>query len=113
MIGYKLFRKRKDGSLGPLFINRKQRLVPNTFYFAEAHHTKGYAFRPGWHICAEMKAPHLRQGGDRVWAKVEFDPMDIIKRPESQGGTWYLGTWINILEVYDEAEEFCSKARTA
>jgi len=86
MIGYKLFRKRKDGTLGPLFINRKQRLVPNTFYFAEAHH---------------------------VWAKVEFDPMDIIKRPDSQGGTWYLGTWINILEVYDEAEELCSEECTA
>jgi hypothetical protein len=26
MIGYKLFRKRKDGSYGPLFINRKLRM---------------------------------------------------------------------------------------
>lgn len=113
MIGYKLFRKRKDGTLGPLFINRKLKMVPDTFYFAEAHHTKGYAFRPGWHICGEMKAPHLRQGGDRVWAKVEFDPIDVIKRPESQGGTWYLGSWINILEVYDEDEELRSEVCTA
>jgi hypothetical protein len=99
MIGYKLFRKRKDGSLGPLFINRKQRIVPGNVYLFEEHETKGYAFRPGWHICSEMNAPHLRQGGDRVWAKVEFEEMDRISRPASQGGTWYLGWYIKVLEV--------------
>lgn len=113
MIGYKLFRKRKDGSLGPLFINRKQRLVPGEWYEYELHRTKGYAFRPGWHVCSEMKAPHLRQGGDRVWAKVEFDPMDVIQRPESQGGTWWLGSTIRILEVYNEDQELRSEVRTA
>ena len=104
MIGYKLFRKRKDGSLGPLFINRRQRLVIGEVYTYEAHRTKGYAYRPGWHICSEMKAPHLRQGGDRVWAKVWFMPKDIISRPESQGGTWYLGSYLQILEVYDNVD---------
>jgi hypothetical protein len=113
MIGYKLFRKRKDGSLGPLFINRKQRLVPGKWYEYELHRTKGYAFRPGWHVCSEMKAPHLRQGGDRVWAKVEFDPMDVIQRPESQGGTWWLGSTIRILEVYNEDQELRSEVCTA
>ncbi len=113
MIGDKLFRKRKDGTLGPLFINRKQRLSPGIYYEFEKHYTKGYAYRPGWHICSEMNAPHLRQGGDRVWAKVNFIPMAVIERPKSQGGTWYLGSAMKILEVYDEAEEFCSKARTA
>lgn len=113
MIGYKLFRKRKDGTLGPLFINRKQRLTLDVWYDYELHRTKGYAFRPGWHICSEMSAPHLRQDGDRVWAKVEFEPMDVIKRPKSQGGTWYLGSAIKILEVYDEEEKLRSKVCTA
>ena len=31
MLAYKLFRKRKDGTLGPLFINRKQVIVPNVW----------------------------------------------------------------------------------
>ena len=41
MIAYKLFRKRKDGSYGPLFINRKQKVYPGVTYQAEEHRTKG------------------------------------------------------------------------
>ena len=48
-----------------------------------------------------------------VWAKVEFEPMDVIKRPKSQGGTWYLGSAIKILEVYDKEEKLRSKVCTA
>ena len=98
MIGYKLFRKRKDGTYGPLFINRKLRLLQDTLYMAEDHPTKGFAHRPGWHICSEPIAPHLRQGGDRVWCKVEFDMLSTIERPLSQGGIWYLGKTLMILE---------------
>ena len=32
MIAYKLFRKRKDGTYGPLFINRKQRIHTGETY---------------------------------------------------------------------------------
>ena len=97
MIGYKLFRKRKDGSYGPLFINRKQRLLAGVTYKAEDHPTKGYAFRPGWHICTAPVAPHLRQGGDRVWCRVSFRRRSAIARPQSQGGVWYLGSTMKIL----------------
>ena len=45
MIGYKLLRVRRDGSLGPLFINRKQRIVPGVLYASEDHPTKGFAHR--------------------------------------------------------------------
>ena len=45
MLGYKLFRKRKDGTYGPLFINRKLRLVVGETYQEEDHPTKGYAHR--------------------------------------------------------------------
>lgn len=97
MIGYKLFRERKDGTLGPLFINRKQKLEVGVIYSAEEHRTKGFAFRPGWHICKEPKAPHLSTKG-RVWYKVSFKRAETLKRPESQGGVWYLGSSMKILE---------------
>lgn len=97
MIGYKLFRKRKDGTYGPLFINRRQKLEQGVEYEAEAHLTPGYAFRPGWHVCSEPLAPHLSKEG-RVWCRVEFDAVQSIRRPESQGGLWYLGRTMKIME---------------
>jgi hypothetical protein len=96
--GYKLFRKRRDGTYGPLFINRRQRLEKGIVYPYEDNPTKGYAHRPGWHVCSFPIAPHLRQGGDRVWCKVEFEVMNTLARPASQGSTWYLGSTLKILE---------------
>lgn len=98
MIAYKLLRKRRDGSLGPLFINKAQRIPLNTWLPAEEHRTKGYAFRPGWHCCAERKAPHLKEEG-RVWCKVEVNGVKAMQRPEAQGGFWYLANWMEVLEV--------------
>jgi hypothetical protein len=97
MIGYKLFRERKDGSLGPLFINRRLKIKLGTTYKMEEHRTKGFAFRPGWHICKTPNAPHLSIK-DRAWYKVEFELLDTIVRPESQGGIWYLGKNMTVLE---------------
>lgn len=96
MIGYKLFRKRKDGSYGPLFINVRQRLTPGIVYKAEDHPTKGYKHRPGWHVCALPVAPHLSKQ-KRVWCTVWID--DVVKhhRPESQGGLWYIAQYMKIL----------------
>jgi len=98
MIGYKLFRKRKDGTYGPLFINRSLRLERGRVYQAEEHRTKGYAYRPGWHICKAPVAPHLRQTGERVWCRVSFVHRATLQRPDHQGGTWYLGSALRILE---------------
>lgn len=98
MIGFKLLRQRKDGSLGPLFINRRQRLEIGVEYQAEEHRTKGYAFRPGWHILDNPEAPHLSTK-DRVWARVEFTRKETIIRPVNQGGVWYLGSSMKILNL--------------
>jgi len=98
MIAYKLVRQRRDESLGPLFINRKQRLTKGIVYQAEEHLTKGFAFRPGWHCCAEPIAPHLSKKG-RIWAKVRIVEYTQHKRPESQGGLWYTAKFMKILEV--------------
>lgn len=102
MIAYKLFRLRKDGSLGPLFINARQRLYvasPSSApYVAEAHPTKGFTFRPGWHCCSEPVAPHLSKRG-RVWCRVKISDYTEHQRPASQGGLWYTANRLSILEV--------------
>lgn len=96
MIAYKLFRKRKDGSYGPLFINRKQKLFAGITYNAEEHRTKGYAFRPGWHACAEPNAPHLTTKG-RVWCKVVIKEYNKHMRPANQGGLWFTANQLKIV----------------
>jgi hypothetical protein len=98
MIGYKLFTLRKDGSLGPLFINRKQRLEVGVWYSAQSIPTPGYAFRPGWHVLAKKSAPHLSKKG-RVWAKVVVFDYERFQRPKNQGGVWYLANHMKIVEI--------------
>jgi hypothetical protein len=101
MIAYKLFRRRKDGSLGPLFINRCQRVPVGVWLDAEAHPTSGFAFRPGWHCVARPVAPHLSTRG-RVWCKVRVQGVRRFSRPESQGGTWLLADRIKVLSELDK-----------
>jgi len=98
MEAYKLFKLRKDGTLGPLFINRRQRIAVDEWLYAESHPTKGYTPRTGWHCTLEKKAPHLSEKG-RVWAKVEVLDYTFYERPESQGGIWLLANKMKVLEV--------------
>lgn len=65
---------------------------------AEAHRTKGLAFRPGWHCCATQSAPHLSEKG-RVWCKVLIEDAQEFLRPECQGGLWFLAQRMKVLEV--------------
>lgn len=99
MIAYKLFNVRKDGSIGPLFINRRQRIPMDEWLEAEDHPTKGYARRPGWHCCRTPEAPHLSEKG-RQWYKVEIQDYQELVRPDSQGGKWYLAGRMKIIEKY-------------
>ena len=99
MIGYKLMRKRKDGTIGPLFINARQRVPVGVWLDAEAHHKKGFAFRPGWHVLDVPIAPHLKKSVDRVWVQVEYDDFETFYRPESQGGKWFLAKRMKVLRV--------------
>lgn len=88
IVAYKLVRVRKNGTLGPLFINRKQVLPTGVWLKSQAIRTRGFAFRPGWHACAKMNAPHLSKKG-RVWCKVLLRKFTPHFRPASQGGLWY------------------------
>lgn len=71
MIAYKLFRVRKDGSIGSLFINRRARLPVREWLQAQNVPTKGFKVREGWHCCPRPKAPHLSMK-DRKWFMVEM-----------------------------------------
>lgn len=99
--GYKLFKQRANGTLGPLFINARQVVEPGVWMPAEDHPTKGFAHRPGWHCTLQPVAPHLatapKHGPRRVWMRVEMTGTTKYNRPESQGGTWVLASAIRVL----------------
>ena len=96
MIAYKLVRKLKSGKLTPLFINKTQGIEFDKWYKSECHPTKGFAVRQGWHCTSKPEAPHLSKKG-RVWLKVEIEEYTEFKRPESQGGLWFLADKIRFL----------------
>ncbi len=87
----------KDGSLSPLFINKKSRIPIGEWLEAENHPTKGFKERKGWHCTLEPKAPHLSEKG-RVWVEVEVHRFYLYNRPKSQGGTWVLADRMRIIK---------------
>lgn len=98
MIGYKLFRQLKDGNITSLFIDKNTRLPTNKWLKCKKDkETKGYTYRPFWHVMDNPNAPHLTNKG-RVWKKVEMKGIKKMQRPKSQGGLWYLADKIKILE---------------
>jgi len=97
MIVYKLFKIRSNGTIGPLFINKRQVIQPDRWYEAELHETKGFKARLGWHCTAKPKAPHLSTKG-RAWYRVEINDYQPYVRPKSQGGMWYLAQWMKVIE---------------
>ena len=104
-IVYKLFRQRKDGSLGPLFIGASQRIPLGEWLQAEDIPTKGYAHRPGWHAGFLPEAPHLTEAG-RVWAECEIPVGGYYRfpRPAHQGGEWVIAEAIKVNRVLETEE---------
>lgn len=102
MKAYKLVRKMGDGSISPLFINKRQRIEVGAWLEAEDHPTNGFAHRPGWHCTLKPEAPHLKlnpkNGAKRVWYEVEIEDYKLYNRPESQGGTWVLANRIKFIK---------------
>lgn len=98
LIAYKLFNRRKNGTLGSLFINRRAVLPVGEWMSSQLLPKKGFVVRQGWHVLREPKAPHLKQTPNRVWYKVEITHWETFSRPPEQGGVWYLAKWMRILE---------------
>lgn len=103
MKAYKLFRLRKNGTLGPLFIDRKLQVPLNKWLEAKDVPTKGYAHRPGWHSGAEPKAPHLSEK-DRVWCECEVKDYYTFARPKHQGGEWIISNWLKVNKILTSKE---------
>lgn len=103
MQGFKMMRRMKDG-YAPLFIHKRNRFQIGEWLIAEWTRDipKEYAYRPGFHICSKPFAPHLKLREPRVWMIVEFEPRESIRRPESQGGLWYLADYMKMLGEMDE-----------
>lgn len=100
---YKLLRLRANGTLGPLFINRRQVIPLKRWLPAEDHPTKGYAHRPGWHATPKPEAPHLSKKG-RVWCEVELTGVKKLMRPAAQGGEWYLASRMVVMRVLEDSQ---------
>ena len=102
--GFKLFRLRRDLSLGPLFINKRQVVPYDVWLPAEDHPTKGFAHRPGWHAAPKPHAPHLKVSCERVWCEVRLKGVRPFRRPEIQGGEWYLTQEMLVVRMLPENE---------
>ena len=98
MVAYKLCRLLKNGEITPLFINKTKRLPFNEWLPAESHPTKGFTVRPFWHCTSQPVAPHLSEKG-RIWVKIEIEGYEEMKRPECQGGMWYLADKIKLISI--------------
>ena len=98
----KLFKQRKDGTLGPLYIGSKQRIDSKGgewLPFDEKLSKKGFGERPGWHAPTK-EAPHIKadaKGQDRVVRDVALRNWTMFPRPASQGSEWYLAGEMMVL----------------
>lgn len=95
---YKLFNLRKNGTLGPLFINRRQVIPLNKWLQAENHPTKGFKERQGWHTVQKQEAEHLSEIG-RVWCECEVQDYYEYPRPRNQGGSWIIAQKIKVNKI--------------
>lgn len=104
MIAYKLFKIRKDGSIGSLFINASEKYELNTWMDARPYKKSGFAFRQGFHCLLKPEAPHLKtelsNGEKRFFFEVEVEDYEYFTRPENQGGKWVLAQRMRILKQY-------------
>lgn len=100
VVAYKLFKVRKNGTIGPLFINPRQVVELGVWLPAGDYPTNGYAHRPGWHASHRPNAPHLSTKGRR-WYKVLLRDVVEYERPESQGGKWFVAKDMKVIEAVD------------
>jgi hypothetical protein len=98
-LAFKLVRQRKNGTFGPLFIDKKLIFSFNVWLRAKSKFTKGFKLRPGWHVVANPHAPHLSKKG-RVWLLVEIRQFQSHRRSSYQGDLWYIAQEMRILRVW-------------
>jgi hypothetical protein len=95
MKAYKLFRVRKDGSLGSLYINRRARYTPGYWYHFEEVPTKGFGWRPGFHALPQPEASWINEKEERVWYHVELKRVTVHL---THKGEWYTAEEMKVLK---------------
>lgn len=101
MKAYKLFRRKKNGELTSLFINKSKPIKLGEWLEAELFPTEGFAVRHGWHCVPQRHAPHLSERG-RVWAEIEIKKVTKLQKPVAQGGIWYLAKMMKVKKILDD-----------
>lgn len=106
MRAYKLMAVRRDGTLGPLFINRRQVIPIGEWLPAEDHPTVGFARRPGWH-CTPTTDTHLAPSAKghkrRVWAEVEIGEHTTHEYTcRGKVTPWLLANAMRVIRVLDQ-----------
>lgn len=103
IVAYKLMHLRKDGTLGPLMIDRTLVVPVGKWVHAKPRRTPGFAYRPGWHAVLNQHAPHLKKrlssGERRVWCRVKLRDFKFHERPKSHGGLWILAKEMKVIEI--------------
>ena len=100
MKAYKLFRLRKDNTLGPLFIDAKLRIPTDTWMKSKLGKPpkSSWKVRQGWHCCYQPVAPHLNSTiTSRVWCEVEVRHTTELPRPDRLGGNWILADELKVV----------------
>jgi len=100
MKAYKLCRQLKNGKITSLFINKTFSIEFGQWIKSESYPTKGFAIRKGWHCMDKLSAPHLSKK-NRVWVEVKIKNFEKFKRPQSQGGLWYLADKIKFIRIIE------------
>ena len=101
--GFKLFRLRADGTLGPLFIGARLRVPVGRWVRAQDLPAPSWMTvrrRPGWHATTRPAAPHLSERG-RVWCAVSLRGARAVPRPKGLGEVWYVARWLRVDRVLE------------
>lgn len=99
---YKLFRKRKDGTLAPLFIGASMRVPVGEWLEAQDLPTKGFAHRPGWHA-GLVPETHIKESENRVWCECrikDFYPFQLNSKQKE----WQIAKWLKVVKELTDAE---------
>ena len=98
MIAYKIFKVRKDGSLGSLYCDTKAKYYLDKWYRSSPYYHPKLKFRPGFHATLKPYAPHIKIKKNRAWYKIDVEDYTFFDRPACQGGKWLVCKKMKILE---------------
>lgn len=109
MIAYKIFKKSKSGLFKPAQVPvarlQHKGYEVGVWYPAENAQPTNLKERIGFHCVNQPSVPHIKIIPNKiVWVEVEIEDYTEIRRPQSQGGLWYLANHLKIIRELSEEE---------